>query len=147
MLHTFLALIAVMTFAATGAMAQNVEVIKERQALLEKMGKAAKEPGKMMKQEVPFDAATVQAALDTILENAPKLPELFPEDSKTGGETEALPAIWENKKDVMDRFEKLVADAKAAKTAVSDEFEFMETWPKVVGNCGGCHKKYRKEKE
>lgn len=147
MLRTFLALIALMTFAAGGAIAQNVEVIKERKALLEKMGKAAKEPGKMMKQEIPFDAAAVTAALDTFIENAAKLPELFPEDSKTGGETEALPALWENKKDVVERFEKLVADAKAAKSAVGDEFDFTDTWPKVAGNCGGCHKKYRKKKE
>lgn len=140
-------IIALALFSITSAFAQNVEVIKERKDLLGQMGKAAKNPGKMMKQEIPFDAAAVQTALDTIIANAPKIAKLFPEDSKTGGKTEALPALWENKDDVLERFEKLVADAKAAKDSVSDEFEFMETWPKVAGNCGGCHKKYREKKE
>lgn len=118
-----------------------------RKSLLEQMGKSAKEPGKMMKQEIPFDAATVDAALDTIIANASKLPALFPEDSKSGGKTEALPAIWENKDEFTGRYDKLVADAKAAKANLGDEFAFMEAWPKVAGNCGGCHKKYRVEKK
>ena len=147
MLRTFITCIVLAFMSATGAMAQNVDVIKERKELLSQMGKVAKEPGKMMKQEAPFDGAVVQAALDKIIANASKLPELFPDDSMTGGKTEALPAIWENKQDVVSRYEKLVADAKAAKEAVGDEFEFLETWPKVAGNCGGCHKKYRVEKK
>jgi cytochrome c556 len=72
---------------------------------------------------------------------------MFPEDSKTGGKSKALAAIWQNKDDVVSRFKKLVAAAKAAKDNVADEFDFMETWPKVVGNCGACHKKYRVEKK
>lgn len=129
------------------AQAQNVEIIKERKSLLKDMGKAAKEPGKMMKQESPFDKAAVLAALDVFIANAPKLPGKFPDDAKTGGETEALPVIWDNKDDFAQRFEKLVADAKAAKESIGDEFDFQEAWPKVVGNCGGCHKKYREEKK
>lgn len=145
--RTLMASIFLILATATSALSQNVDIIKQRKDLLDQMGKAAKEPGRMMKQEAPFDEATVQAALDTIIANVAKLPELFPDDSKTGGETEALPAIWENKADFISRYEKLLADAKAAKVAVSDEFEFMETWPKVAGNCGGCHKKYRVEKK
>lgn len=129
------------------AFSQNVEVIKERKALFEDMGKAAKEPGKMLKQEIPFDAATVENALDVFIAKAPKIAEMFPADTKTGGKTEALPAIWENKEDFSKRFEDLVTEAKAAKGQISDEFALMETWPKVVGNCGGCHKKYREDKK
>ena len=147
MLRTLILAFVMTATALSAASAQNLEVIKERQELLEAMGKASKDPGKMMKQEIPFDKATVEAALDTFIEKAPKLPELFPDDSKEGGKTEALPAIWENKKDFTDRFAKLVADAKAAKGQINDEFEMMEKWPTVVGNCGGCHKKYREKKQ
>lgn len=126
--------------------AQNVEPIKERKALLKDMGKATKAPGDMLKQAIPFDLAAVKAALAVYQQNSPKLKALFPDDSKTGGETEALPAIWENKEDVAARFDKLAADAKAAEAAITDEFTFMDEFPKVVGNCGGCHKKYRQDK-
>lgn len=151
MLRATLPAIAAATLAAvsltlTPAVAQNVEVIKERKALLKEMGKATKDPGAMLKQEIPFDIAAVKAALATYKANAPKIAKLFPDDAKTGGETEALPAIWENKDDVAKRFEKLVADATAAEAAITDEISFQEEFPKVAGNCGGCHKQYREKK-
>lgn len=140
-----IALLTVVTISS--AAAQNLDVIKARKDLLSDMGDAAKQPGKMMKQEIPFDADTVKASLDVFIDKASKLPELFPEDSKTGGKTEALPALWQNKDDVIARFNKLVKTAQAAKDNVADEFDFIDTWPTVVGNCGGCHKKYRVEKK
>lgn len=134
-------------FAATGAMAQNLEPIKQRKELLKEFGKATKDPGAMLKQEIPFNLEAVKAALAKYQENAPKIAKLFPDDSKTGGETEALPAIWENKEEFVGRYDKLAADAKAAEAKITDEFSFMEEFPKVVGNCGGCHKKYRMDKK
>jgi cytochrome c556 len=131
--------------AATYAGAQNVEVIKERKALLKEMGKATKGPGDMLKGATDFDLGAVKAALKKYQENAPKIAKLFPDNSKTGGETEALPALWENKDDVIKRYEKLAADAKVAEAKITDEFSFIDEFPKVVGNCGGCHKKYRED--
>ena len=129
------------------AAAQNLDAIKQRKEILKGMGKATKPVGAMLKGAEPFDLKAVQAALKLYQESAPKLPPLFPDDSKTGGETEALPAIWENKKDVEDRFAKLAADAKAAEPKITDEISFQEEFPKVVANCGGCHKKYREDKK
>lgn len=134
------------SYGAVGAAAQNVEPIKQRKALMKEMGKLTKGPGEMLKGAAPFDLAAVQAALKTYQENAPKLKTLFPDDSKTGEETAALPSIWENKDDVLARFDKLVADAKDAEGKITDEFTFMDEFPKVAGNCGGCHRKYQKEK-
>lgn len=147
MIRACVLVLALTVACVTAVSAQNLDAIKERKDLLGKMGEATKAPGKMMKQEVPFDQAAVLASLEVIIKNAAVIPNHFPDDSKEGGKTEALPVIWENKDDFTGRFEKLVASAKAAKDAVGDEFEFMETWPKVVGNCGGCHKKYRVEKK
>ncbi|MGD9667629.1 MAG: cytochrome c [Hyphomicrobiaceae bacterium] len=136
---------AAAAFSASSVSAQNLEAIKARQDLLKEMGKATKGPGDMLKQAIPFDLAAVKAALAKYQENAPKIAKLFPDDAKTGGKTEALPVIWENKPDFEKRFEKLAADAKAAESKITDEFSFMDEFPKVVGNCGGCHKKYRED--
>lgn len=132
--------------------AQNVDAIKKRQEILSAMGKATKPVGAMLKGQAPFDLAVVQKALKLYEESAPKLPPLFPDDSKTGKghedhETEALPELWANKKDFEERYAKLAADAKAAQSTITDEISFQETFPKVAGNCGGCHKKYRKEQK
>lgn len=135
---------------ATVAAAQNIDVIKERREALDAMGKMAKQTGKMLKGETDFDLAKVKEALAVFQEKSAKLPDLFPEDSKTGGDTDetktdALPAIWDNKDDFVKRFETLASMAKDAEAGITDEFEFQEKFPKVVGNCGECHKKYRKD--
>ncbi len=141
------AIATVSLLAVTAALAQNVAVIKQRQDHLETMGKAVKEPVKMFKGEAEFELAKVQAALNVIQEKAAALLPLFPDDSKVGEDTEALPAIWENKADVESRFKKLGEDAKKAEAGITDEETFKTMFKDVMGNCSGCHKKYRKEKE
>jgi cytochrome c556 len=37
----------------------------------------------------------------------------------------------------------LAKAAKAAEASIKDEASFKTEWPKVVGNCGGCHKEFR----
>lgn len=130
------------------AAAQDLDMIKARRELLKSMGKATKEPGLMLKGEAEFDLVKVQAALQIYQEQAPKLVKMFPETAKTGGDTEALPAIWENgnKADFEQRYTKLAADAKAAAASIKDEIGFSDEFPKIVAQCGGCHKIYREKK-
>jgi cytochrome c556 len=97
----------------------------------------------MNKGDAPFELPKVQASLKTIQETAVKAKDLFPDDSKTG-ETDTLPAAFEKKADLLAKFDKIGADAKAAEAAIKDEASFKAEWPKVVSNCGGCHKEYRK---
>lgn len=138
---------ALLLIALSPASAQNLDAIKARKDTLKAMGKATEAPGAMMKGEAPFDLAKVKAALAAYQDGAAKLPDLFPDNSKTGGETEALAVIWDKKQDFTDRFKKLAAEAAAASTKITDEFSFQEEFPKVVGNCSACHKVYRKPKE
>jgi cytochrome c556 len=141
--------VAAIIFAALAApaAAQNLDVIKERKGHYEALGKAVKQPNAAFKGEDAFDLAKVQAALKLMQEKAALLPGLFPEDAKTGGDTEALPIIWTEKADFEDRLKKLAEAAKTAEATIKDEDTFLETWKGVVGNCGGCHKKFRKPKE
>ncbi len=105
-----------------------------------------KNPSAMFKGEAEFDLAKVQAALKVIQEKAAVLPKLFPDDSKTGGETEALPKIWEDKTNFEGRFVKLGEAAKAAETKITDAETFPDAWKELMGNCSGCHKIFRKPK-
>lgn len=147
MIRALISAVALLATLTTAAVAQNTEAIKARQGILESFGKAAKAPGLMIKGEEDFDLEKIKAALKLFQAKAGQLPALFPEDSKQGEKTEALPIIWAEKKDFEDRFPKLVAAAKEAETGITDEDTFAEMWPKVVSNCGGCHKKFRKPKE
>jgi cytochrome c556 len=133
---------AILAVGATAVFAQSA-AIKDRKELFKQMGGAAKVGGPMMKGEVPFDAAKIQASLKVYSDNAKKLKDLFPDDSKTGGDTEALPAIWEKKADFLGMMDKFDKDAAAAGAAIKDEASFKSEWPKVMANCGGCHKVYK----
>jgi cytochrome c556 len=142
-----LAVITVLLSLSQAAQAQNVKLIEERQSHLEAMGKSVKQPGAAFRGDEAFDLAKVQAALKTIEEKTTLLPALFPDDSKTGADTEALPKIWDNKADFEGRFKKLNEAAKAAQSSITDEETFRAQWKEFMGNCGGCHKEYRKPKE
>ena len=81
------------------------------------VGAQTKTGGGMAKGEVPYDQAKAQGIFAAYVDAASKLPDLFPENSKTGGDTAALPAIWANMADFRARHEKFVAEAKAAQTS------------------------------
>ena len=132
-----------LTLGASVALAQNTAAIKARQDLMKANGAALKEPGAMAKGEAPFDLAKVKASLKTLQDNSAKLKGLWPEDSKTGGDTRALPAIWTDMKGYLAWFDGMAKDAKAAEASIKDEASFKTEWPKVVGYCGGCHKDFR----
>ena len=119
------------------------DAIAQRQAILGSFGKAVKEPGAMLRHEAAFDLAIVQASLKTIAEGAPKLKALFPDDSKSGAYTEALPVIWDKKDDFLKIVDQLAASAAAASAAIKDEATFRSEWGKVSSNCRACHKVYR----
>jgi cytochrome c556 len=140
------AAVAAVAIGATVVLAQNSAVIDQRKAAMKAFGGAAKGPGAMAKGDAPYSEETVKASLKTIQETAAKAKGLFPDDSKEG-ETDALPAAFEKKDDLFARFDKIGADAKAAAGAIKDEATFKAEWPKVVTNCGGCHKEYRKPKQ
>lgn len=137
--------LAALAVCTTLVLAQNTAVIDQRKQAMKSLGGAMKDPTAMVKGEAPFDLAKVQASLKTIQDASTKAKSLFPDDSKAG-DTDALPVAFEKRDDVMAKFDKLAADAKAAATAIKDESSLKSEWPKVGANCGGCHKVYRKPK-
>ncbi len=145
-MHRALVVFAAFALGATAVAAQNTTVIKDRKEHFKAMGKAVKPVSAMYKGEEDFDLAKVQAAIGVIKEKAPILPTLFPDDAKTGEDTEALPVIWDKKADFEARFKKLGEAALTAEAAIKDEDTFPDAWKTLMGNCSGCHKEFRKPK-
>ncbi|NIX76506.1 c-type cytochrome [Microvirga terricola] len=133
-----------LALGVTAALAES-SVVEQRQALMKQMGGETKTTGGMLRGQEPFDLAKAQAALKTISTNAKKASSLFPESSKaTTEKTEALPAIWDSKATFDSSFSKLEQDAQAAMSSIKDEASFKAEFPKVLQNCGTCHKTFRK---
>jgi len=144
MLRTVLA-VAGLALGITAVVAQS-DPIAARKALMKQNGEAAKSGAAMVKGEAPFDATKAQAIFTTFIDVSTKLPSLFPENSKTGGDTIASPKIWEDKAGFEAKAAKFGEDAKAAKSAVKDLDSFKSSFGNVTKNCGSCHETYRVKK-
>jgi cytochrome c556 len=144
MLRTVIA-VAAIALGVTALAAQS-DPIATRKALMKEVGAQTKTGGGMAKGEAPYDQSKAQTIFATYVDAAAKLPTLFPENSKTGGDTAALPAIWTNMGDVKARYDKFGADAKAAQSSVKDLDSFKAAFGGVTKNCGGCHETYRAKK-
>jgi len=145
MIRTVFAVTAI-AFVVSAAVAQQ-DPIAARRGLMKANGDAAKIAGAMAKGEAPFDLAAAHKIFATFQDAAAKMPALFPDDSKTGGDTAAKPEIWTNMDDVKTRFAKLGDDAKAADAQVKD----LDSFKAAIGNigkndCGSCHEQYRVKK-
>ena len=128
-----------------GAALAQANVIERRQNLMKQNGSHVRTVSGMLRGQAPFELAPVQAALRNFVQVGQEFPTLFPDDSKTGHDTKALPAIWENKADFTAQANKFSQDAQAALETIKDEATFRTEMPKVLQNCQACHDKYRRQ--
>ena len=141
MIRTALA-VAVLAFGATALVAQS-DPIAARKALMKANGDQNRVATEMLEGKRPFNLDEAKKVLATFAETGEKAPALFPDDSKTGGDTAALPAVWENKSDFQAKLAKFAHDSKAALDATKDLDSFKVQITEVRKNCGGCHQTYR----
>jgi len=135
----------VAALGATVVLAQQ-DPIAARKALMKANGQGAGALAKMLKGEAPFDPAVAKKAFASFEDAAAKMPTLFPDNSKIGGETAASPKIWENMADVKARFVKLGNDSKAADASVKDLDSLKVAFSQLGKNCNDCHELYRLKK-
>lgn len=119
--------------------------ITERQQAMKAVGAATREGAAMAKGEAAFDAAKAQTIFKTYADAAKKVPTLFPDSSKTGGETTAAPKIWEDQAGFKAAFAKFETDAAAGSTVASLD-GFRTAFGAATKNCGTCHEVYRIKK-
>ena len=116
----------------------------ERHELMESVGDAAKPVGLMLRGEADFDNETLMQSLQVWKDVAGKFGGLFPAGTETGMDTEAAPAIWEDRAG----FEKALAKWESAvDAAIAANPGSLEAAKPVVGpvfqTCKGCHDGYR----
>ena len=135
--------VAMLAFGATALVAQS-DPIAARKALMKANGDQSKVATDMLEAKQPFNLDAAKKVFATFAEAGEKAPALFPDDSKTGGDTAALPPVWENKADFNAKLAKFASESKAAGEATKDLDTFKIQITEVRKNCGGCHQTYRK---
>jgi cytochrome c556 len=134
--------IAALAVGVTAVVAQG-DPIAQRRAAMKAVGDQNRIAGEMIDGKTPFSADAAKKVLATFNDSATKLKALFPDSSKTG-DTNALPAIWDNKADFDAKLTKFATEAKAAEGKVNSLDSFKAEMAEVRKNCGGCHTTYRK---
>ena len=127
------------TFSAN---AQTVEeIIKGRKALFSKNYSTAKRV-QALASKGEFDKA--KSLMIKMSENYKTLIEYFPDNSKEGFKTEALPLIWENKKEFNDLMKKASNDMVKLSSLFEDADDVRATLTQMMwSNCKACHSKFR----
>ena len=127
------------TFSAN---AQTVEeIIKGRKALFSKNYSTAKRV-QALASKGEFDKA--KSLMIKMSENYKTLIEYFPDNSKEGFKTEALPLIWENKKEFNDLMKKSSDDIIKLTSLIEDADDVRATLTQMMwSNCKACHSKFR----
>jgi cytochrome c556 len=135
--------VAVLALGTTALVAQT-DPIAARKALMKSNGDQNRVATEMLEGKRPFNLDQAKQIFAIFVETGEKAPALFPDDSKTGGDTAALPPVWENKADFNAKLAKFASESKSAADATKDLESFKIQITEVRKNCGGCHQTYRK---
>ncbi len=130
--------------ASGSAEAQSpAEAVSQRQEAMKAIGGASRTLNQMAREQRPFDAAEAKAAFETMAANGEKARGLFPDGSDTG-DSEVLPAAFENRADFERRFDEFVTNARAGAEATAQGADATIAAFRTAGqSCGGCHELYR----
>ena len=117
------------------------EIIKNRKALFSKNYSTAKKVQSLSARGEFDDAKKLMLEMS---ENYKVLIDLFPENTKEGFKTEALPIIWEEKDAFNALMKKASDDMVTLASVIEDSDDIRGTLKQLMwSNCKACHSKYR----
>ena len=117
------------------------ELIKGRKALFSKNYNTAK---KVQTFASKGDFEKAKSLMIEMSKNYKNLLEYFPENTKEGFKTEALPIIWDNKDEFNDLMTKASSDMIKLSKVIDTSDDVKGTLGKFMwANCKACHSKFR----
>tara|TARA_B100000963_G_scaffold289597_1_gene259127 strand:+ start:207 stop:674 length:468 start_codon:yes stop_codon:yes gene_type:complete len=136
-----LSIVTLFLFSVSNAEQSDEDIIKGRKALFSKNYSTAKRV-QAFASKGDFDRT--KKLMSEMSENYKVLIDLFPENTKEGYKTEALPLIWEEK-DAFNALMKKASDDMIKLASVIEDSENIRGSLKELmwSNCKACHSKYR----
>ena len=117
------------------------EIIKGRKALFSKNYSTAK---KVQTFASKGDFVKASSLMKEMSENYLTLLEYFPDNTKEGFKTEALPSIWENKDEFNSLMKKSSTDMIELAQVIESSDDVRASLQKFMwSNCKACHSKFR----
>ena len=117
------------------------EIIKGRKAMFSENYQNAKKISILLKSKKIEEAKPL---MKKISDNYKKLLDYFPENTKEGFKTEALPSIWENKDEFNALMQKASDDMLKLAKAIDTAEDLRVVQKELMwSNCSACHSKFR----
>ena len=117
------------------------EIIKGRKAMFSENYQNAKKISILLKSKKIEEAKPL---MKKISDNYKKLLDYFPENTKEGFKTEALPSIWENKDEFNALMQKASDDMIELTKAINTVKDFQKIQKELMwNNCSSCHNRFR----
>ena len=119
------------------------EIIKGRKAMFSENYQNAKQISILLKQKKINEAKPL---MKKISDNYIKLLDYFPDNTKEGFKTEALPSIWENKDEFNALMQKASDDMIKLAKAIDTAEDLRAAQKELMwSNCSACHNRFRAE--
>ena len=119
------------------------EIIKGRKAMFSENYQNAKQISILLKQKKIEEAKPL---MKKISDNYIKLLDYFPDNTKEGFKTEALPSIWENKDEFNALMQKASGDMIKLAKAIDTAEDLRAVQKELMwSNCSACHNRFRAE--
>jgi cytochrome c556 len=119
------------------------EIIKGRKAVFSENYQNGKKISILLKSGKKEEAKPIMKKMS---DNYKKLLDYFPENTKEGFKTEALPSIWENKDEFNALMQKASNDMLKLVKAIDTADDLRAIQKELMwSNCSACHNRFRAE--
>ena len=139
-----IAITLILPFSLSASNNQTVEeIIKGRKAMFSENYQNGKKISILLRSKKIDEAKPL---MKKISDNYIKLLDYFPDNTKEGFKTEALPSIWENKDEFNALMQKASDDMIKLAQAIETADDLRAIQKKLMwSNCSACHNKFRAE--
>ena len=143
-IKTFVILFLFVSFSFISQANQSVEeIIKGRKAIFSENYQTAKKISILLKSKRIEEAKPLMKKMS---DNYKKLLNYFPENTKEGFKTEALPTIWENSDEFVTLMQKASFDMIQLAKAIDTAEDLRAVQKELMwSNCSACHNRFRAE--
>ena len=137
-------LFILISFSHSSYASQSVEeIIKGRKAMFSENYQNGKKISILLKSKKIEEANPLMKKMS---DNYKKLLDYFPDNTKEGFKTEALPSIWENKDEFNALMQKASDDMIKLAKAIDTAEDLRAVQKELMwNNCSACHNRFRAE--
>ena len=135
-------LFLLLSFSNSSYANQSVEeIIKGRKAMFSENSQNGKKISILLKSKKIVEAKPLMKKMS---DNYKKLLDYFPDNTKEGFKTEALPSIWENKDEFNALMQKASDDMIKLAKAIDTAEDLRAVQKELMwNNCSACHNRFR----